>query len=119
LSPAERCDEILRLIDQQLVHGAGGDAEACGNDDASPGDPAEANPVGTDTITPLRPRGRQLCQLSLLGPRMASSRGPAGLQRGSARGRGPVAEAVGVVVDEARDIADTLSRLDPARQPRK
>jgi hypothetical protein len=116
MSPAERCDEILRLIDRQLVHGVADDAEACGNGDASTGDPAEANPVGTDTITPLQARGRQLCQLSLLGPRMASSRRPAGLQRGSGRGRGPGAEAVGVVVDEARDIADTLSRLDPARQ---
>ena len=42
----------------------------------------------------------------------------AGLQRSSARGPGPVAEAVSVAVDEARDIAGTLTR-DAAKQPKK
>ena len=51
MSPAERCDEILRLIDQELVAGAAGDGQVCKTDDANAGDPVEANRVGTETST--------------------------------------------------------------------
>jgi hypothetical protein len=52
MSPAERCDEILRLIDQELVQGAAGDGEAYGSDDAILGD-LDANRMRPEKITQL------------------------------------------------------------------